>query len=168
VTRSVPGRLLGVSGLVLLVLAVAGAGLYGMASWLGGSGDCAAASTREQQVAAVGILRTPPPDARPSPGLEGVQSECMDDSGASWLAATSGYESGAGREPVLGHYRRAAQRDGWQPVAADAAVGGDAPADSCYRKEIDGDPALLRIHFFAPTAWQISVESSLDGSPIEC
>ncbi|MFP1629749.1 hypothetical protein ACLB9X_32355 [Streptomyces sp. 5K101] len=169
-TQPKTSRALRVSGLLLLALAVAGAGVFAAVTWLVGAGGCADSSVREQQVAALKIFRTPPAGARPAPGLEGVQTECMDDSGDPWLAATSGYESDADQQTVLDHYRKETKEDGWTPLRPAGEAGGtpDAPADSCYRKDLAGDPALLRIHYTTPTEYLISVESSLDGTLVEC
>jgi hypothetical protein len=170
VTHPTTSRALRVSGLVLLALVVAGAGLFATATWLWGAGGCADSSVRERQVGALKILRTPPAGARPAPGLEGVQTECMDDSGEPWLAATAVYESDADMHTVLDHYRKETKEDGWTPLRPEGEAGGtpDDPADSCYRKDIGDGPVLLRIHYATLTAFLVSVESSLDGALIEC
>ncbi|MER5309237.1 hypothetical protein ABT034_15780 [Streptomyces sp. NPDC002773] len=157
-------------GLVLLALAVAGVGLFATVTWLEGSDGCADSSARQRQIAALKVLGTPPAGSRPALGIEGVQTECMDDSGDPWLAATSGYGSDADQQTVLDHYRKVTKQDGWTSLRPEVDAGGaqGAPADSCYSKDIAGGPVLLRIHYATLTEYLVSVESSLDGTLIEC
>ena len=156
-------------GLALVLPAVMGGGLFALAQWEFGSGDCADSAVRTEQVASLRILDMPPPRSRPSPGWENAESECLDDSGEAWLAVTRQFDSEETWPVVLDHYRAAAGRDGWSVELPDGGAGiPQGPADVCYTKDVAGGPVLLRILFGAPGTFFVSAESSLDGTPMGC
>ncbi|ALC19428.1 hypothetical protein SPRI_1122 [Streptomyces pristinaespiralis] len=165
-TRRSPWRMI---GLALVLSAATGAGLLALVAREFDAGDCADAAARTEQVASLRVFDMPPPGARPSRGWEEAESECLDDSGEAWLAVTWQYDWGASRQSVMDHYRAAAGEDGWSVEPPDGGAGVPlGPADVCYAKDIEGGPVLLRIFFDTPGAFVVSVESSLDGTPMGC
>jgi hypothetical protein len=158
-----------VIGLALLLSAATCGGLLALVTSQFDTGDCADSVARTEQVASLRVLSMPPPGARPSRGWEEAESECLDDSGEAWLAVTWQYDSEASRPAVLDHYRAAARRDGWSVEPPDGGAGApQGPAEVCYEKAVEGGPVLLRIRFNTPGAFIVSVESSLDGTPMGC
>jgi hypothetical protein len=158
-----------VIGLALGLPAATCLGLLALLSWQFDAGDCADSAARTEQLASLRIFSMPPPDARPSRGWKEAESECLDDSGDAWVAVTWQYDSEASRPAVLDHYRAAAGREGWSVEPPDGGAGvPQGPADVCFAKDVEGGPVLLRILFDTRGAFLVSVESSLDGTPMGC
>ncbi|MEV0218627.1 hypothetical protein [Streptomyces sp. NPDC050704] len=163
--------------LAVSVVAVLCVAELGSAYFLGGGlvldgmgADCSESGKRMAQVSSASVVPSPPVGATLLEGHVDAGSECMDDSGAAWLAVDRYYRFDGGQEAVTAHYRQAAEQSGWTPNGSelvDASVPG-APADVCFDKDLAGAPALLRLHFEQSRTFLMSVESSLDGEPMEC
>jgi hypothetical protein len=163
--------------LTVSVVAVLCAAELGAAYFLGGGlvldgtgADCEESGKRMAQVSSASVVPPPPVGATLLEGHEDAGSECMDDTGQAWLAVDRYYRFDGDRRAVITHYRQAAEKSGWTPSSsepADASVSG-APADVCFSKDLAGAPALLRLHVDTTRTYLTSVESSLDGEPMEC
>lgn len=157
-------------GLTLAIVTSTLAGLFALTAWAFGPSPCEDSAARSKQVASSRLLDLPPPDARPSPGWEHAEPECLDDSGEAWLAVTRRYDSEKGRQAVHDHYRSVAGHDGWTlEHPEDVAPGHHDPlADLCFAKVVGDGPVLVRIHFEAPGSFFVSAESGFDGTPMGC
>lgn len=133
----------------------------------GAEGSCEEnkAVERMAQVAAA----TPSAAAGTTPVAESTSVECMDDSGDPWVTADSAYAHDGDAQPLMAHYWDTAAKDGWKAVGTRAQAP-DRFRDSgvCFRKEVAGEPALLRLSSTGPARFVVSVESALDGSKMPC
>ncbi|MEW1870787.1 hypothetical protein AB0420_22165 [Streptomyces caelestis] len=163
--------------LTVSVVAVLCAGELGAAYFLGGGlfldrmgVSCEKSGKRMAQVSSASVVPPPPAGAALLEGHEEAGGECMEDSGAPWLAIDRYYRFNGGREAVVIHYRQAAEKSGWMPSGPESAEASasEAPFDVCFDKDLAGAPALLRLRFESTRTFLMSVESSLDGEPMEC
>ncbi|PWI10509.1 hypothetical protein DIZ27_10980 [Streptomyces sp. NWU339] len=163
--------------LIVSVVAVLCAGELGAAYFLGGGlfldgagAGCEESGKRMAQVSSASVVPPPPVGATLLEGHEEAGSECMEDSGAPWLAVDRYYRFTGDREAVVIHYRQVAEKSGWTPSGPESADASapEAPSDVCFDKDLADAPALLRLHFESTRTFLMSVESSLDGEPMEC
>lgn len=146
------------------VLALLAGSLY---LFYGSEGSCEEdkAVQRMAQVSAA----VPAAAAGTTPVAESSGVECMDDSGDPWVTADSIYTHDGDVRPLVTHYWDTAAKDGWKaPGPRARAEDGLRGSGICFRKEVAGEPALLRVSSIGPTRLAVSVESALDGSALPC
>ncbi|MGW1980710.1 hypothetical protein [Streptomyces sp. NPDC001889] len=161
---------------MLLAAALLGAGaLVAGVTLVGGPADgdgCRGAGKRVEQVAALEVLRSPPPGARPAEGFEEPDSGCLDDSGEEVIGSVLTYDSPLPEAAVLSHYRAVAGDDGWseeEPSYGEAESPGDPDAvRACFGKDIPGGPVRLSVRFESAERFMLSAESGLDGARLGC
>jgi hypothetical protein len=164
-----------VAGVVLL-----GATFFGAATWLlladtDEGDDCAGTEARAAEMAAVGVLHSPPPGVRPTRGWEKPGTGCLDAAEQQLVGSARSYDTRADRETVVRHYRAMALRDGWTESTPSVLKAGDPSEprtepepDACFGRDLPGGPALMRVQFDGPRRFLVSVESRLDGARPEC
>ncbi|WP_435813585.1 hypothetical protein [Streptomyces sp. NBC_01310] len=97
-------------------------------------------------------------------------AECRDDSGDPWMTADTVYAHDGDAPPLITHYWDTAAKEGWKA----GGTRNEAPdrfrnVDGiCFRKDIAGEPALLRVRSLGADELMVSVESALDGSKMPC
>ncbi|MEU9088039.1 hypothetical protein [Streptomyces sp. NPDC048357] len=153
-----------------VALALVGGGLYWAATLLiGAEGQCDEPKgvARLAQVSAVAV---PPAPAGAAPVPGGSGAECLDDSGTEvWLVADTYYTYDGDPEKVVDHYWAAAPAAGWKATGSRPKLTpGIRLADMCFRKEVDGNPTLLRVSYSADKEYFVSVNAVLDGSRPDC
>ncbi|WP_404952764.1 hypothetical protein [Streptomyces sp. 147326] len=158
-------------GLAVTLGCVSGLGLLAGSLYLlfyGSEGACEETDAQERmaQVSAA----TPAAAAGTAPVADRTVTECMDDSGDPWITADSAYTHGGDVRPLITHYWDTAAADGWKAVGtrAEAADRFRSVSGMCFRKDVAGDPALLRVGSTAQAGLIVSVESALDGSAMPC
>ncbi|MCT9139842.1 hypothetical protein [Streptomyces violarus] len=91
--------------------------------------DCGETDGRVKEMAALGILDSPPARATVARGFEEADAGCWADSGDVSVYAHRTYVFPGTRAEVAAHYRTAAERDGWTPASEDSSD------DLCFEKE---------------------------------
>ncbi len=86
------------------------------------------------------------------------------------MSADTVYTHGGDAQPLVTHYWETAAKEGWKPVGTrkEAPDRFRTVVGICFRKDIAGEPALLRVQSDGPTELRVSVESALDGSKMPC
>ncbi|MDX3534536.1 hypothetical protein PV721_09160 [Streptomyces sp. MB09-01] len=134
----------------------------------GSEGACeeTGAQERTAQVSAA----TPAAAAGTTPVADRTMTECMDDSGDPWITANSLYTHGGDVRPLFTHYWDTAAADGWKAVGTRAGAADRFRSGSgmCFRKDVAGEPALLRVSSTKREELFVSVEAALDGSAMPC
>ncbi|WP_128376088.1 hypothetical protein [Streptomyces cavernae] len=136
-----------------------------------GADACEESAERMAQLSSPGLLPAAPSGAAALDGHADAGSECVDDSsGDPWLVVDHYYRFDGDREAVVAHYRKAAARAGWKPADADSAGAAvsDWSADLCFDTDVSGEPASLSVYFEPAKTILISIQSSLDGTPMGC
>jgi hypothetical protein len=172
-TRRKPWTVTGVVALVAgaVCVGVLGTGAFTLVD-LADSDDCEGTEKRQEQVAALKVLHSPPPGTRPAKGFEEADTGCLDDSGDEYLGSSRTYDTTAREVAVLGHYRALAKGDGWQerkPTYGTEESADDPDAVKvCFTKDVPGGPVSLFLHYETPERFVLSAESDLDGKGLGC
>ncbi|MFD4870925.1 hypothetical protein [Streptomyces sp. NPDC058412] len=134
----------------------------------GSEGACEEPGARERLARVSAVV--PAAAAGTVPVAERSGAECMDDSGEPWMSANSVYTHGGDVQPLITHYWDTATADGWKAVGtrAKAQERFRGVSGMCFRKDVAGEPALLRVGSVRPGEFLVAVESALDGSSIDC
>ncbi|GAA3941960.1 hypothetical protein GCM10022244_57350 [Streptomyces gulbargensis] len=114
---------------LLLTTALASGALVGCALLEVVTADCEGTEARVKELAALGVLASPPAGATVPRGFEKPDAGCWADSGDVVLYAERAYAFAGPRTAVATHYRTAALRDGW------TASPGSPAGDLCFTRE---------------------------------
>ncbi|MCX5409139.1 hypothetical protein OHA37_35460 [Streptomyces sp. NBC_00335] len=162
------GRLWGLAAVIgsLVGLALLSQSVYSL--FYGSEGSCEEnkAAARMAQVSTA----APAAAAGTTPVPERTRLECMDDSGEPWIAADSAYAYDADARSLATRYWETASEEGWKPTGTRAKAPDEfrSGLGMCFRKEVAGEPALLRVGADGPSRFVATVESALDGSAMSC
>ncbi|MGW7436641.1 hypothetical protein [Streptomyces sp. NPDC054849] len=129
---------------LLFSAAVVAGGLTGC-SVLSPFTTCDGTEARLKELESLPLLASPPPGATTPRHAEAAYSECTDDSGDAWLYAERLYAHPGTRAEVLGHYRTAAEADGWRFVPRPPGLGEEW--GSCFTRGEDGQVKELTVRF---------------------
>ncbi|MGW0362925.1 hypothetical protein [Streptomyces sp. NPDC002990] len=96
-------------------------------------------------------------------------AECLDDSGTEvWLVADTYYTYDGDPDKVVDHYWAAAPAAGWKATGSRPEITPGFPLkDMCFRKEVGGNPTLLRVSYCADKEYFVSVNAVLERIPAE-
>jgi len=123
-----------------------------------GTNVCADNSERLTRLSSAALLPARPPGATALEGHPDAGGECVDDSsGDPWIVVEHYYRYDGDQKALIAHYRRTAAQSGWTP-------GGHL----CFGREVSGEPASLSLSFDSAKTFRLSVESTLDGTPMDC
>ncbi|MFF4434101.1 hypothetical protein ACFYZ4_33740 [Streptomyces sp. NPDC001513] len=158
-------------GVTITLGCVSGLGLLAGSLYMlfyGSEGACEEPGARERLARVSAVV--PAAAAGTAPVAERSGAECMDDSGEPWMSANSVYTHGGDVQPLITHYWDTATADGWKPVGtrAKAQERFRGVSGMCFRKDVAGEPALLRVGSVRPGEFLVAVESALDGSSMGC
>ncbi|MEU7725545.1 hypothetical protein AB0B78_09885 [Streptomyces sp. NPDC040724] len=158
-------------GVTITLGCVSGLGLLAGSFYMlfyGSEGACQEPGAQERLARVSAAV--PAAAAGTAPVAERTGAECMDDSGEPWMTANSVYTHGGDVGPLITHYWDTAAADGWKAVGtrAKAADRFRTVSGMCFRKDVAGEPALLRVGSTGPGEVLVAVESALDGSSMDC
>lgn len=147
---------------------------------------CDGTGSRVDELKSHGVLDSRPQGAIVPQGFEDLDAGCWEDSGEAWLFADRTYVFPGDKADVIGHYRAAAEREGWTPSQAPRqSAQGDQPAGLCFTLG-KADPATtLDVYFLTEeilameetktgpefdsgAGYRVAINSTADGSATSC